>query len=280
MLGDRLRVMSVMAHPDDFEFCAGGTFALLRETLADAVDVKIVTTTAGASGHHVMTLEETAARRKQEQLDSAALIDAEYECLTGLDGAEISNQVFINQNLLGGLWNLICAWGPDVIFCPPLPRDTLAGVHVHHVHTADAVRKVAYQLCAPRCYPITRTHRTDGLMPIPVIINVQDHYAMEPEYHIIQDISSVFEKKIDMSLCHVSQVFEWLPHTAGNPAPTPEEARQWMRERVVVSNRAHGFNDDRPREYFVVTRWGIPLTPELAARLFPKAEKIQLPPSP
>lgn len=58
-----LRVMSIMAHPDDFEFTAGGLFALLRKLRGPEVGMKILTTTRGASGHHEMGLEEPARRR-------------------------------------------------------------------------------------------------------------------------------------------------------------------------------------------------------------------------
>ena len=62
----RLRVMSIMAHQDDLEFTAGGSFAMLRKEYGDAVDMLIMTTTRGAAGHHELSLDETAARRKEE----------------------------------------------------------------------------------------------------------------------------------------------------------------------------------------------------------------------
>lgn len=69
-----MRVMAIMAHQDDLEFNAGGTFALLRATWGEDVDLHILATTRGASGHHQMGSEETFRRRDAEARSSAALI--------------------------------------------------------------------------------------------------------------------------------------------------------------------------------------------------------------
>ena len=122
---ETLRVMSIMAHQDDFEFTAGGLFALLRKRYGEQIRLKILATTRGASGHHEMSLEDTFRRRDAEARRSAAVIGAEYECLTGLDGAHLPGQVFIDHNTLGGLWNAIRAFEPDFIFCPPVIEDPL-----------------------------------------------------------------------------------------------------------------------------------------------------------
>lgn len=119
MLENKLRVMSVMAHQDDFEMTVGGTFALLRERYENSICIKILTTSRGASGHMDVSTEETFVRRDKEARKSASIIGAEYECLKQLDGSHVEMQVFINHNLLGGLWNAIRDFEPDVIFCPP-----------------------------------------------------------------------------------------------------------------------------------------------------------------
>ena len=60
--GRAMRVMSIMAHQDDFEFTAGGAFARLRQAYGQEVQIKILATTRGASEHHEMELEETFRR--------------------------------------------------------------------------------------------------------------------------------------------------------------------------------------------------------------------------
>ncbi len=264
------RVMSIMAHQDDFEFSAGGTFALLRKTLGDRVSLKIIATTRGAGGHHEMLPEKTFRRRDAEARKSAAVIGAEYECLRRLDGSHSPMQVFIDRNLLGGLWNAIRAFEPDVIFCPPVVTDPLAGIHIDHQNTAMAVRMVAYQLIVPRAYPTT-----DG--PVkqrvrsPLIINVADNYSRETAFDIRQDISEVYESKLEMALCHESQVFEWLPWTGGREIPlSREQVIKEFQERHENINHRQGIADGVKSEFFRITRWARePENGELE-RLFPR----------
>ena len=263
------RVMSIMAHQDDFEFNAAGSFAILRETLGDGVEFKIVTTTRGASGHHELSREDTYRRRVAESRASAELLGADYECLTLLDGALLPGQVFVDRNLLGGLWNAIRAFEPDVIFCPPVISDPLAGVHIDHINTAHAVRLVAYQIVVPNAFPILKGPRK-GFVPSPLIINVDDPYARETGYDVRQDITDTYDIKTRMALCHASQIFEWLPWTRQAPTPTKDQWLDQFRQRHLDMNRRYNHDGDVMSEYFRITRWGrSPRDGELE-RLFPR----------
>ena len=64
-MGKEIKIMAVIPHQDDFEYCAGGTFALLRERFKEKLKIKILALTRGASGHHLAGLEETFRRREQ-----------------------------------------------------------------------------------------------------------------------------------------------------------------------------------------------------------------------
>jgi LmbE family N-acetylglucosaminyl deacetylase len=255
MTNPKLRIMSIMAHQDDFEFNAGGSFALLRKTLGDDVELKVVATTRGASGHHEMSLEDTYRRREGEATASAAKIGATYECLRLLDGSHLPAQVFIDRNLLGGLWNTIRDFEPDVIFCPPVISDPLAGVHIDHINTAHAVRLVAYQIIVPNAYPTTNGPRKDRVA-CPLIINVDDSYASESGYDIRQDITETYQIKTEMGLAHESQILEWLPWTINDPAPTREEWVDKFNTRHLNINTRYGNPDGILSEYFRITRWG------------------------
>lgn len=268
-----IRILSIMAHQDDFEFNAGGLFALLRRDLGDAVRLKILTTTRGASGHHQLSLEETAARRDREARASAALLGAEYENLTGLDGQPLPGQVFIDRNTLGGLWNAMRVFNPDYIVCPPVITDPRAGVHIDHYNTAWAVRMTAYQFTVPHAYPTLSEAAGGGRRLSPLILNVDDIYAKEQGYDVALDISAVYPLKERMALCHESQVFEWLPWNGGNPPPTREEFLARFRERHRAINRRYGFRDEEtPREFFRFTFWGRRPTRADLERLFPGGE--------
>jgi LmbE family N-acetylglucosaminyl deacetylase len=266
-----LRAMSIMAHQDDFEFNAGGTFALLRQRYGDDVEMKIIATSQGASGHHEMSIEQTAARRDDEAKRSAAMIGATYECLKQLDGSHVPMQVLINTNFLGGLWNAIRDFEPDAVFCPPVATDPLAGVHVDHENTAVGLRYVAYQLGVPHAYPTTG--KPKQRVRVPLFINVDDVYLSEATGGdvIRQDISSVYDTKLQMAMCHESQVLEWLPWTGGRDTPmTPGEAAERFALRHKLVAERYGYADAAPSEFFRVTRWGrAPEAGELE-RLFPE----------
>lgn len=245
-----------MAHQDDFEFNAGGLFSILKTHYKQEIKIKILTSTRGASGHHEMVLEETFRRREREAQASATLIGAEYECLKQLDGSHLPGQVFIDHNLLGGLWNAIRKFEPDYIFCPPVIDNPMAGIHIDHYNTAWAVRMVAYQLSVPHAYPAT-FHPINQRVTYPVIINVHDSYAGGGEFDFCIDISSVYETKEKMALCHESQVFEWLPWNSGEAFPiTKEDFQKKFKKRHQILNEFHGFQDSVPREFFRLTNWG------------------------
>ena len=174
----KLRVMSVMAHQDDFEFEAAGLFLRLREYYGDDVELKILTTSTGVSGHHIMGPDETIRVREGEAIASANVVGAEYENLRQLDGTHVAAQVFCDRNMLGGLWNAIRAFAPDYIVAPPVVTNPLAGIHIDHQHTAEAVRLVAYQLGVPNAYPTMYAPRVQRF-PVPVILNCPDAYCKE-----------------------------------------------------------------------------------------------------
>ena len=254
---EEIRVMSIMAHQDDFEFSASGTFASLREYYGERVKFKILTTTRGASGHHISGLEETFRRRDAEARKSAEIINAEYECLTCLDGAHPHGQVFIDQNTLGGLWNVVREFQPHYIFCPPVIENPLAGIHIDHYNTACAVRMIAYQLTVPHAYPVINEASSTERGVYPVIVNVDDAYARECGFHLCVDIDDVYEKKkLKMAMCHESQIFEWLPWNGERAIPTKDEFVQAFRKRHSDINKRYGLNDDTPREFFRITFWG------------------------
>lgn len=256
----KLRVMSIMAHQDDFEFEAAGLFAKLRKHYGDDVELKVMTTSRGASGHHIYGIDETARIRDGEARNSAAVVGAEYENLTQLDGSHITMQVFCDRNMLGGLWNAIRAFAPDYIIAPPLAVNPLAGIHIDHQHTAEAVRLVAYQLGVPNAYPTMNAPRVTRYKP-PVVLTCIDGYAQDVIWHFRACVDDVKEQKRKMLSCHKSQIEEWLPFVdhldMENPPKFSKE--EWLAQidaRHYRRNMLCGFDDHSWYEYFAVTGWG------------------------
>jgi N-acetylglucosamine malate deacetylase 1 len=68
---DSLRVLIIVAHPDEAEEYAGGTAALYSKTGAA---VKFASLTNGDVGHWTMTKEALAERRKAEALAAAKIL--------------------------------------------------------------------------------------------------------------------------------------------------------------------------------------------------------------
>ena len=195
---EKLRVMSIMAHQDDFEFEAAGLFAMLRKHYGNDVELKVLTTSRGASGHHIYDTDATALMRDGEARASAALVGAEYENLKQLDGSHINMQVFCDRNMLGGLWNAIRAFAPHYIIAPPVAVNPLAGIHIDHQHTAEAVRLVAYQLGVPNAYPTMNAPRVTRFKPPVVLVNI-DGYAQDVIWHFRVCVDEVKEK-VQLSL--------------------------------------------------------------------------------
>lgn len=76
-------VLSFHAHPDDAEAWNAGVLKLLKDK---GYKIVIATLTAGQMGGCNMTAEETQRVREEEARKAAAVLDAEYYCLGGLDG--------------------------------------------------------------------------------------------------------------------------------------------------------------------------------------------------
>jgi len=250
------KVLAIMPHQDDFEFNAAGTFAKLRELYGAAVELKVIVTSKGASGHHEMEPDRLFARRMEEATRSAALIGASVECLVQLDGTHVDAQVLVTRNLLGGLWNAIRRYAAHYVFAPPLVTDPMAAVHIDHEETARAVRLVGFQLGVPRAYPrFSDTPEDQGYRP-PLIVLCDDGYHAEAAYDVANAIGGTYPTKLEMAKCHESQVFEWLPFSNGMPLPSAEGYNVDFRQRHTRANQRFGLDDEVPREFFRISNWG------------------------
>jgi LmbE family N-acetylglucosaminyl deacetylase len=169
----------------------------------------------------------------------------------------------VTPALLAALWKTIRDFEPDYLFCPPIPADPLAGIHVDHVAVAEAVRQVAYMINVPHAftpeYPADETHSKP--CKVPVILNVFDGYmAGANACDLAIDVGSAFEKMCEMSWCHQSQISEWLPWVGRHDMATPKSLEEWtiaLRKRMEARQRKLGVESGRLLEFFMVTAWGI-----------------------
>src|SRR6266404_4912069 len=77
----RMKILSVHAHFDDYEFTAAGTFEMWKRKLGGQLRAKVIVCTDGKAGHQFRTRDETGKIRLREQLASAKIGGYEFEQL-------------------------------------------------------------------------------------------------------------------------------------------------------------------------------------------------------
>ncbi len=270
-----MRLLFIHAHFDDFEFTAAGTFELWRRR-DPSVQRRVIVCTDGRAGHHFRTREETGRIRLAEQQESARLGEYEFELLRLPDGRVPREACLqVDAALLAALWKAIRDFRPDYLFCPPLPADPLAGVHVDHVAIARAVREVAYMINVPHAftpeYPADETRSEP--CPVPVIVTVYDGYMFGGNTHdLAVDVEPAFEDIARLTWCHQSQIREWLPWVGRHRLSAPETFADWrraLRERFERKQRELGLPGTGAVEVFTLTAWGEIPAPDRVLADFP-----------
>jgi LmbE family N-acetylglucosaminyl deacetylase len=258
-----MKLLCIHAHFDDFEFVASGTFELWRRAARENFQAKLLVCTDGKAGHHFRAREETGAIRLKEQQESAQVGGYEFEQLLLPNGEPPREACLqVTPSFLAALWKRIRDFQPDYLFCPPLPSDPLAGVHVDHLAVAEAVRKVAYMINVPHAFtpefPADETRSEPR--KVPVIVNVYDGYMAGDNTHdLAVDVEEAFEQISQMTWRHQSQISEWLPWVGRHRMETPASFEHWkglLRQRFDRKNRETGICSTHAYELFTITAWG------------------------
>ena len=275
-----MKVLSVHAHFDDYEFVASGTFELWRRKLGHELRARVLVCTDGKAGHHFRTREETGKLRIQEQRESASIGKYEFELLR-LPNGEVPREAClqVSSGLLAALWKAIRDFEPDYLFCPPVAVDPLAGIHNDHVTIADAVRRVAYMINVPHAftpeYPADESKSEPRKTP--VILAVYDGYMFGTgAYDFAIDVEETFDFIAQMTSCHRSQIEEWLPWVGRHKMAPPKSFDEWrkiLRDRFDRKNRQLGIESNRAFETFTVTAWGVVPTLEQLLADFPAIDR-------
>ncbi len=265
-----LRILAIGAHPDDCDIKVGGC-AILWARLGWAV--KFVSVTNGDAGHHELSGEALADRRKREADAAGQVAGIEYEVLDNPDG-----------KLEPGLeerWQIlrqIRAFRPDMILTHR-PND----YHPDHRYTSQLVQDCSYLMGVPNICP-----ESPRLETAPVIAYFADEFRKPIPFQpdVAVGIDSVMEAKLQMLECHESQFFEWLPWIDWHGIEMPEDPALRL---AALSRFARGFS--RPNELtrrfliryygdgegaaivnaesFEASEYGAPLDEAAIARLFP-----------
>jgi LmbE family N-acetylglucosaminyl deacetylase len=220
-----MRVLAVMAHPDDIEMTCAGTLALLRRA---GWDVHLATMTAGDLGSSSLSRAAIARVRKKEAATSAALLGAGYTCL-GFDDLTIVYDEKTKRRT-SALLRLV---RPDLVIVPS-PVDYMAD----HEETPRIVREAAFASTVPNWKASLGGRMPPPCTKIPVLLYADpidniDHFGRWVPAQYVVDITGSIDLKEQMLACHDSQR-SWLRQQHGE-----DEYLVWMRR--VGADRARDF---------------------------------------
>lgn len=279
-----MKVLMIGAHQDDNEFRCGGITALLK---AKGHDVRFLSMCNGSGGHHIMTPEETVARRAGESAQVAKLLDIQYD-VWNINDCSLVPDLETRRRLI----RYIREYSPDVIITH---REN--DYHADHRAVGVLVQDASYMLIVPHECP-----DTPAMTDTPVILYYEDNF-MNPPFEMVGIIQNddVVDIKLKIADINVSQVYEWLPYTYHQEVPEGKEERfEWLKglnitdettdEEVMAATRGYAvrfaktaarfrkeliekYGEEKGKkikyaEAFGLSPYGGKLTPEIEKELF------------
>lgn len=252
------RFLVIGAHPDDCDLLAAG---LAMKMLAKGHQVFFLSATDGSAGHQTMSCEALAERRAGECKKAGKILGLTYEALPIPDG-ELTADLPYRRMLMKHIREI----APDVIL-----THRTCDYHPDHRACGQLVMDCSYLVGVPLFCP-----EVPALRKAPVILSLWDHFTNPVPFRadICVSIDDVIERKIDATLSHVSQFYEWLPWIGGweavNNATTFEAKTELLRKQMHdrFARAAKLYPDKLPQgtqhaEAFEWNEYGGPLTDEL-----------------
>jgi N-acetylglucosamine malate deacetylase 1 len=186
--------LSINAHPDDAEAWNAGALKLLKNK---GYKIVIATMTGGDLGGCNMDMEETARVRFEEAKKAAAVLDAEYYTLGGVDGFLFDSKEFRLKVI-----SLIRKVGAGVIF-----THLATDYHSDHRTTANIVEAAAMvsslDTVPVKEKPVPITPLLYHTSPL-TLSDPLGSQIVPPHFYV--DVTSVIETKKKMLEYHVSQI--------------------------------------------------------------------------
>lgn len=229
-----MKVLAIGAHQDDNEFRLGG---MARKWVKAGHEVRFLSMCNGCGGHHIMTPEETKARRAKESAAVAEYLGIQYD-IWDIDDCTLVPDLATRSRLI----RYIREFSPDLII-----SHRVNDYHADHRAAAQLVQDASYILTVPHTCPDVAAMRS-----MPVILYYEDafkHPDFEAAYVI--DIDDEIEAKLHLAALNESQVYEWLPYTRGEEVPTDEaERREWFlgmhiaratTDEEILACKSHGY---------------------------------------
>lgn len=241
-------VLAFMAHPDDAEFCCGGTLIRLREL---GWEVHIASLAPGDCGTMTENRWDISSRRTREATAAAQLIGATYHCLDERDGFIVYDKPTIQKAV-----DLFRRIAPGLVFTHGL-RDYM----MDHEMTALVARAASFLHGAPNASAFPLKENT----AVPYLYYCDPPEGLDPYGQVVApttyvDISAYLDKKAEMLACHVSQR-EWLRAYHGM-----DEYIESMRRHALFRGKEIGV---AAAEAFVQHRGHAYPRDDILAELFP-----------
>ena len=198
-----LRVMAIVAHPDDADFRMG---CLAVKLARQGARVRFVSVCNGNMGHQTMMPPELAARRKREAEEAGKKYGIErYDVL---DNGDCSLMPDYERRV--EIVKIIREFQPDFIV-----THRTCDYHADHRAAGQLVQDAGYLLGVPHWVPEAPVQRKR-----PVILFATDTFTqprlLRPD--VMVDVEPYLEQWCEGVNCHVSQVYEWLPWDSGYQA--------------------------------------------------------------
>ena len=209
-----MKVLMIGAHQDDNEFRCGG---LASRLVKKGHEVTFLSMCNGCGGHHIMTPEETTAKRAKESAKVAELIGVTYDVWSDMDDCTLVADLETRRRLIRYIREI----SPDLIVAHR-PND----YHADHRASGQLVMDASYVLVVPHECP-----DSPAMREMPIIMYNEDNFR-DPDFRgdIVVDIDDEVETKLKIADINDSQVYEWLPYTEFETVPeTPEERFEWLK---------------------------------------------------
>ena len=147
-----MQILAIHAHPDDIEFMAAGTLAVLAQ---HGHSIRIVTMTPGDCGSADESTAEISGIRRREAAAAAAWIGAAYECAGFSDFS-----IFSDDPSRRRVVEILRRIQPEIVLTAP-PVDYLCD----HEATSVLVRDACFAASAPN-------YRTNAEHPAPALTGI------------------------------------------------------------------------------------------------------------
>ncbi len=240
-----MKFLMIGAHQDDNEFRCGGITPKLK---AQGHDVRFLSLCNGSGGHHIMTPEETVARRAGESAQVAELLGIQYDVWTDMNDCSLEPTLENRRRLIRYIRN----YNPDVII-----THRANDYHADHRAAGILVQDASYMLIVPHECP-----DTPAMTDTPLILYYEDRFT-NPDFELalIVPTDDVHDIKLKIADINVSQVYEWLPYTTHDEVPEGKEERfEWLKginltedttdEEVMAARRGYAVRNAKTAARF------------------------------